>query len=397
MKKIMLYNTKQNHPAIWPNMMSLAEGFHKCGRETVLCNLDDLESLQAGYRLLLDPQQVYFTIGMNNLGMYLPTPEGELFPVYHELDIPHVSVMLDMPYNHCISGFDVPCKNHIVTLLDPFLNDYLTHVYPDKQMHTLFLPLGGSSELDASSVFSSKRIYDVVVSASWWGSEKIERSWHTESLNQGITGILDDVADYLEMYPVNTMAAFREILSQRGLMDKEYWQKLIPFFEWMQRYIKPYRRLKSVEFLVQSGIPVDVFGAGWENAPFANHLNLHGGVSYEETLKIFSQARIVYQDQAEFNHGAHDRVFTAMLNGAVVVSEYSTYLDKEFIDGQDLFMFDWKHGQEQVGIIPELLSDEPRRLAIAFNAYSKADKKHRWVNRAQRILEAVNILYPEAK
>ena len=82
-----------------------------------------------------------------------------------------------------------------------------------------------------------------------------------------------------------------------------------------------------------------------------------------------------------------------MLNGAVVVTEYSSYLDEEFIDGQDLYMFDWQHGNEQVQVIRDLLADEPRRLSVALNAYSKADKRHRWSNRAERILETVNIFY----
>lgn len=85
MKKIMLYNTKKSHAAIWPNMISLKESFQYLDNETVLCDFDDIDSLQHGYGLLAEPQEIYFTIGMNDIGMYLPTAEGQLFPVYQEI------------------------------------------------------------------------------------------------------------------------------------------------------------------------------------------------------------------------------------------------------------------------------------------------------------------------
>ena len=125
--------------------------------------------------------------------------------------------------------------------------------------------------------------------------------------------------------------------------------------------------------------------------PFANKLNIHGAVSYDTVLDAFSRTKIVVQDQAEFNNGGHDRVFTAMLNGAVVVSEYSSYLDKEFDDGSEIYLFDWKNIGQQMNVVDVLLVDESKRLASAIRAYGKAKAKHRWENRAQRVLEMMSL------
>ncbi|MBQ9377756.1 MAG: glycosyltransferase family 1 protein, partial [Schwartzia sp.] len=92
-----------------------------------------------------------------------------------------------------------------------------------------------------------------------------------------------------------------------------------------------------------------------------------------------------------FNDGAHDRVFTGMLNGAVVVSEYSSYLEELFEDQHDLFMFDWQHTKEQMEVIHQLLSAESYRADIARNAYGKVINNQTWENRAERIIEAVDI------
>ena len=79
-----------------------------------------------------------------------------------------------------------------------------------------------------------------------------------------------------------------------------------------------------------------------------------------------------------------------MLSGAVVVSEYSTYLEKEFKNGSDIFLYDWKNGLSQVQIIDKLLNDESVRLSAAVSAYGKVNNKHRWQNRAQSIMEAMS-------
>ena len=42
---------------------------------------------------------------------------------------------------------------------------------------------------------------------------------------------------------------------------------------------------------------------------WCKNIRLHGALSYAEILDITSNAKIVYQYQAEFNNGAHDRVF----------------------------------------------------------------------------------------
>lgn len=170
---------------------------------------------------------------------------------------------------------------------------------------------------------------------------------------------------------------------------------MIRFYYMMLRYVKAVRRVKSIELLIKNDIKVDIFGAGWENIPIvntSNNVTLHNGTSYQEALDLMGQAKIVYQDQALFNNGAHDRIFSAMLNGAVIVSEYSAYLDEEFENGKDIFLYDWKNGLNQVNVISELLNDESKRLSVAISAYGKVSQKHRWANRAASIVETVDLL-----
>ena len=115
-------------------------------------------------------------------------------------------------------------------------------------------------------------------------------------------------------------------------------------------------------------------------------------VSISESFRDYGGRFVGLENyEAMFNDGAHDRVFTGMLNGAVVVSEYSSYLDELFENQSDLFMFDWQNTKEQMEVIFRLLGDEHYRMDIARNAYGKVVKSQTWENRSERILEAVEL------
>ncbi len=343
MKKILCYNIKSYGSVIWENMNSLIQGIRNCGIDVIVCDMDDPEEVKAAGELLLHPELIWFSIGFNGIGLRIGNRQDEI-------KIPHVSFMLDVPYNRYVKGYDYPCCNHLVTYLDKSVGKIINLAYSDKKMNKMFLPLGGTV-CDDAGLDVGERKYEVVFSAARWKDEPAVRTWRDVTVNARIATILDQVADYMEDYPVTTVDAFKYVLQAYGMTDDIYLQRLLPYFWQVLQYIKMQRRYRALEMLVKNDIRVDVFGANWESVPFADKLILHGQVSYAENINIFSRAKIVFQDQAEFNHGAHDRVFSAMLNGAVVVSEYSSYLTDEFSDGEEIFFYDWQHGEEQVKVI----------------------------------------------
>ena len=392
MKKILLYNTRIWHPAIWHNMRSLEKAFRRQGVKVLLIDMDDKLALNKGFFLLMNDKELSFSIGPNNLGISYMQNNNEIFP-YAELSLPHISYTLDVPYNKYGAGFADPVKESIVTMLDRDLNDLLPIMYPEKKMHTLFLPLAGTSALDRDKVFEQDRIYDVVYSASVWNNGDLYPHWREEILNKFILKILDDVVDLLKESPISTYCAFKKVLFERGMLSSEYIKQFLPYFAILQEYIKTYRRVHALRMLTELNVNIEVIGDGWENVPFARKLHLHGAVPYEKTLEMFSKAKVVYQDNADFGNGGHDRVFTAMLNGAVVVSEYSKYLAEEFVEGKEIFLFDWKNTSQQIKVVENLIHDEYMRLSVALLAFEKADKYHRWDNRAQSLIEVVAVLY----
>ncbi len=393
-KKVLLYNSNRAHPAMWHNMMSLAEGFQQIGIRTILCDLENRDSTNYAYQMLLETDEIAFSVGFNDIGMWILDSDGvSKIPVYENFGTPHVSILLDVPYNPYTRGYAVPCQNHLITVLDRRNSDYLRLRYPDFSKHTLFLPLGGTGNQSLKDIIHAKRPYDLVVCENFWPLRNTQRKWKEGTCSPQISRLLDETLEVLQQNPCNVFSALEFVLQQHGFYEEEYLQRMLPWCEALLLIIKPWRRSEAVKRLIELGIPIDIFGEGWEHTSNARNLRLHGAVSYEETLAIFSQAKIVFQDEAEFNDGAHDRVFTAMLNGAVVVSEHSKYLDEIFVNGQDMILYDWKINCEAMQQILGILSDDTQRLTMMMQAYQKTDQNHRWRNRAEKIKTACDMLF----
>ena len=390
MKKIIAFIvSKGNHPALHRNSLEIANSFQGLGCDVDYTYLNDPAAMQRAYDLMRS-DEVWFSIGVNDTGALLQTAPDHY--ALGDLEVPYVSVLLDAPYNAANGELGFPCQKHYLWVLDKSHIGAIKYRFPDKKFAgEIFQPLGGDVAKNEDDIFSADRDLDVVFSASMFEDGNIREYWREQTDNPYIIGILDDVVEYMLANPVSLLPAVKNVLEERGLMGEDYVTALSPYFHGVFFYVKMLRRYRTLEALSKKDIQVDVFGPGWENVPFAQKLQLHGQVSYDTVLEAFSRAKVVVQDQAEFNNGGHDRVFTAMLNGAVVVSEYSSYLAEQFDDGMDMYMFDWKNTVSQMEIVEELLNNESKRLASAIRAYGKAKANHRWENRAQRVLEMMSL------
>lgn len=390
MNKVIAFIVSQgNHPALHRNSWEIGNGFENVGCDVEYIYLNDPSAMQRAYDLMA-AGEVWFSIGVNDTGSFLQTAPGHY--VLGDMDIPHVSVLLDAPYNAANGNLGFSCRQHYLWVLDKSHIGAIKYRFPEKKFAgEIFQPLGGDVAKNEDEIFSTDRDIDVVFSASMFEDGNIKEYWKEQTDNPFIIRILNDVIDYMLANPVSLLPAVKYVLEERGLCGQAYIDALSPYFHGVFFYVKMKRRYRTLEALTHHGFTVDVFGPGWENVPFSDKLKLHGTTPYDEVLGAFARAKVVVQDQAEFNNGGHDRVFTAMLNGAAVVSEYSSYLDKEFENNSDIYLFDWKNTIGQMDIVEDLINDESKRLASAIRAYGKAKANHRWENRAQGVLEMLSL------
>lgn len=387
---------KDMHPAIYPNMKSLAEGFADMGHNVITCNTAEPDEIKAALSLLRENQIIDLSIGVNAMGMHIKYSDDQIVDVYADLDVPHISILLDEPFNPYCNGYADAARYHIVTYLDRTDKEYFSRMDLSVDKYKMFMPLGGTvSGLSLEELLERKKqsSYEVVFSAGAFGDIRQGPEWEKFGVlpSHYMLNMLEDIVYLLQNEPLSVVAAANKVLAARGMAEDNYFQAAAYYFPAILCYIKGWRRRKLVAELLRNGIALDIFGDGWEVADLPHGAKLHGAIAYEGMLQVMAEAKVVVNDEAVFNDGAHDRVFTAMLNGAVVVSEYSAYLAEEFVQNRDIFMFGWQDIGEQLQVIPHLLSDDGYREGIVCSAYGRTINRHTWRHRAERLLEAAEL------
>lgn len=374
---------------------SLGNAFHQLGYEVIYIDMENMNRVEDAIKMLIR-NEVVCSIAMNANMLEIYGSDKPTY-LYNYVDTCHVSLLQDAPYSIKVGNIHIPARNHVICYLDRShqqMMDLLQLVTSNSKK--LFLPMPGciNSNRSLEDIIHQEKKYDVVVCAGLWNG-KPQREWHDKA-DRVTSVLLDNIADYMEKYPVNIYTAAQTVFGEMGL-NIEIMLPLLKEYLWLLlEYIKVYRRINSVRYLVDYGIRPDVFGGGWENAPYADKLNIHGYITYPESIEVISKSKVLFQDQAEFNDGAHDRVFTAMLNGTVVVSEYSKYLAEEFEDGKDIFLYDWKNGADRLNMLNNILCNKSMYDNIIISAYNKTNERHRWINRAKQIINEV-VKYNEVK
>ena len=88
-----------------------------------------------------------------------------------------------------------------------------------------------------------------------------------------------------------------------------------------------------------------------------------------------------------FKDGAHDRVFNAMANGSLCLTDHSIYLDEILTEGENVAFYDLKDLNALPDIAKKLLANEKRMERIARNGFELTMGEHTWACRVRQLEE----------
>ena len=100
-----------------------------------------------------------------------------------------------------------------------------------------------------------------------------------------------------------------------------------------------------------------------------------------------SDSKIVLNQLAWFKDGASERIFEAMLQGAVSLTDDSIYLRKNFTDCVDIRYYSLLQLTALPDIVQSILSGGETIETLRRNAYNTAYNQHTWNHRAAVLLE----------
>lgn len=362
----------------------LKQGFLDLGYEIFDFDLQQsTKSLGLLYEYMQEsPVTAMIAFNSNFYGMTLPTGEN----MWEVLGIPCINIFVDHPYWYHNILMRTPATG-IVLCIDRNHMDYVSRLYPDIPSNG-FLAHGGTS-LSSNHKPISERKTDVLYAGSLYADhipQEIDFSaWHFPARQ-----IYDRSVEHLLSHPQDTveMVVEQQLLQAGIVLPDEELRRFISHCVYIERVVSSHYREQVVGSIARAGISLELYGDGWGGCDWVNLPNVHygGRVAPEEILSMMEDSKIVLSTMPWFKDGSHERVFNAMLCGAVAVSETSRYLEEVLpSDAWISFNLSSESLSELPQRILDFLADERRLQEIASAGQDLAASAHTWEARAQEL------------
>ena len=323
--------------------------------------------------------------------------------IWQEENLPILNILVDHPlyYHSCLKEAGERMR---VFCVDREHVGYVRRFYPGLKVE--FLPLAGNELLFSHGdgehgthrvdvpepVPYGRRTVDLVFTANYVSMEMLEEK--VKALDDDYRIFYRRITENLIADPAQSVDAVmeRHIRNELGAVPEEQLCAAMSGMIWIDLFIRSYVRGKVVQTLADAGIIVRVFGADWEKIHCKKPQNVRtsgGKVNSAACVQAMRDARIALNVMPWFKDGAHDRVFTAMLQGTVALTDDSRYLREECRDGENICFYSLRALEQLPDQVVSLLEDPVRMAELAERGYRMAEKRHRWKNRAGLLMQAL--------
>lgn len=310
-----------------------------------------------------------------------------------EIDAPFFNLLLDHPlYHH--DSLKCKLKNYHIRCLDENHAAYIQKYYPHIQSVGLWTATGSPAGEPAHRADTSEsrvendprtplpiteRRIPMLFCGTYTDPEDVLSA--IRALPEFIQEDLERLIDALLSDPGQTIEG---AVTALGDSLNAYLPEAMPLFVQScflaDTYVRAHRRRTLVTAAGNAGLPLWLVGAGWDKLqlPADSPVSVHPGVSYTESFSLMADSRLTLNLMPEFKAGFHDRIFSAMLNSSVAVTDPSKRLLSEFTDGKELLFYDLMHMDEGCERLREVL-EKPRMLQqIADSGLIAANERFTW-------------------
>ena len=291
-------------------------------------------------------------------------------------------------------------QNYVQIDIDKVHMEYMNRFYPD--VKTLFMASAGT-EVNKDRKAYEKGVYipvkdrpmDIIFTGNYTPKHILRKQ--IDNLEQDYIDFYEKVLSDIINHPDMTIDEAVEKHLREEFIDltDEQLCNCMPGMMYADLNVRFHYRELAIRALVDSGLKVNTYGEGYNYIVCEHPENIiqHGSANSQQCLDNISQAKISLNVMPWFKKGAHDRVFNSCLNGAVCLTDSSSYLDEIFTDGKDILFYDlnmlkdyemsgydYKVIEPMIKRVRELLMDDTALQSIADNAYELCRMEHTWEN-----------------
>lgn len=310
-------------------------------------------------------------------------------------------IILDHPLYHN-SVLRQPLKNMRVVCLDETHAEYIRKYYSHiKEVIVMPLPADTAKSLVTYNERSRDVLFtgtytsseDIVALAMRGGGDSVEiknfQTMHKEPAQEFINSmqIFNKMAGYLLENPCETIEKAYTFALGDITEEKVLRETAAAFADGLElnfladMFIRAVIREELLMEMLRNGIDVDIFGHGWEKfvekcgnvekseGRFKGKINICGEVDYRQLPELYADTKIALNVLPWFKAGQHDRIALAMCNGCVCVTDESTYLEKKFVDGENIFMYSLEDMTGAAMLVRDLLAHPLEAARAAAKGY----------------------------
>jgi glycosyltransferase involved in cell wall biosynthesis len=361
---------------------SIAEALIKLGHEVEIFrgssdSLDGLEGFVGqSYTACLDFNSYLPKVNFDNNSLYLD-----------RIDAPFYDFILDHPlYHHDVLKQNL--KNFHVLCLDEEHKKYIQTYYPHiKSVHVL--PVTGEEAVPSGSFL--ERNIDLLFTGTYTNPKDIQKV--INNMPKPIKGDIKKLIELMLTHRELTQdGAMHILLKDSDTLAADKFHIFMHSYFLADTYVRAYMREHLVETILKADIPLTICGSKWGEFTGKKKELLHicPSIPFQDTFSLMSQSKIVLNIMPLFKKGSHDRVFSAMLNHCISLTDSSSYLEEVFIPDKNIVFYDLNNFELLPEIITDLLNQPGKMHRIAEAGYEAAKKNHTWEARAKEFLNILS-------
>lgn len=331
------------------------------------------------------------TLSLNGL---LPDDSGSFF--CDMVKIPHVACLVDSPNQFAAL---TQSKRNVITCPDI----YATHFFRGLNFqNVLFFPHGVNPDLQQGP---EKKKYDVVFLASCIDFETIRANWK-HKYPKKLCNALDEAAeitlsDQTTPYVEAFVDALGRHMSKEEPLDPKQFQ-LMQILDDLEMYIRGKDRVELIKGIKDATI--DIFGAGkegggWEKYLDKGHSNvrLNPAIPFEKALEVMGDCKILLNSCPWIKNGGHERIFSGIAKGALVLTSENPYMAERFDNGDSIAYYYHGRWDEVNDQVHSYLEDEEKRRQVIKKGRKIVMSGHTWDHRVATLLQELPPLLENIK
>lgn len=383
MDKIIIFESATDSLKTFARFM--AEGFRQVGYQVLMADMCNEEKTRteiyafAGHG---DTAALFF----NHAGLNLLTKDQG--SIWNELDVDCYDYIVDHPmYYHAAIIF--PIRRLTFLCVDEYHQKFIARFYPGK-VRSFFLPLAGIRDGGGEVPFE-ERSMDILFTGAYLVDNNVEL--HVHGLSEGLRKIWLECYELLCSRTYMTLEQGLEYcFKKRGLiLPEEDLRDTVRLFQDMDGMLRSRARAEVVKTLANADVKVHIYGEGWQFLDCKQeNLIIHDRIPFDETIPLTADARIVLNVMPWFKSGVHDRVYSAMQNGSVCLTDSSEYLDRTIADGREAIFYSLEHLEELPDKVKYYLGEPKELKEIAGRGYQYAKDTQTWQYRARQLKEIID-------